>query len=399
MRGMSDWPPPENKRPLGFTAGKDGWFKWYKGKTRFVASKTVKAELVPEIWQEKRKAIDQDSEFIIAPSGKLTYRQVLSGFMDHCHHRNKTGKPTPLSDRSVHNYEVILNDFGNHVGGGKLIENVNRPEIFTEYAKKFADWKASGYDSVVSRIGALFNWAIEMEYIQRWRCGPMFRRPAKSDLRSERIDLAKYIEPATIAKLYNAADDRMKLWIGLGLCAAFTNSDIAHVARECVDLDTGVIDFRRRKTGKIRRVCPLPGPIATLMRNYKRPEPADKAFEDYFFLTKSGHPFGRTRKTGWNPSDTISRFWKKNLAAAEVVGPVFTGLRTTFYNLAPGGEYELERKIVMGRARGNIDLDSYLERFKLERLVHVVGVVWAHVSISLKDSASEPPDSHGPAAS
>ena len=39
------------------------------------------------------------------------------------------------------------------------------------------------------------------------------------------------------------------------------NSEVANLTRDVIDLDTAVIDFKRRKTGKIRRACPLPAEV------------------------------------------------------------------------------------------------------------------------------------------
>jgi hypothetical protein len=53
----------------------------------------------------------------------------------------------------------------------------------------------------------------------------------------------------------------------------------------------------------------------------------------------------------------------------------FTGLRTTLYNLTPR-EFRDERAVVMGRARGTIDLDFYAESEGLSRLAEFTGHVW-----------------------
>ncbi len=55
------------------------------------------------------------------------------------------------------------------------------------------------------------------------------------------------------------------------LASAMNNSEICHLDREVVDLKEKVIDFRRRKTGKIRRVCPIPNDVAEKLRQYSRP--------------------------------------------------------------------------------------------------------------------------------
>jgi len=385
---------PEDPRdwPAGCSAHRDGWVRWYKNKTRFVCSKLTPIADVEDIWIALKHEIDGEG------SGRTfarhrTYRQVLSEFLAAMEHRHKTGKPKPLSARMLHNYSVELNKFGSFVFEGfsvadREIGDANSPSIFAAYAQKFGAWKSSGYDSIISRVGALFNWAAEMEYIDRYRPGPTFQRPAKSEIRDDRIDLAKSFTVDEIAKMLLAANLTQTCWIYLGVCAGFTNSDVSTVTRSVIDLDTGVIDFRRKKTGKVRRVIPLPSEVVAKLKSYVRPEPASPEYADTFFLTTNGTPYSISKESG--PSSTLNRLFRKLMISAGVplvLNRSFTGLRTTFYNLAPkSAEWMLERQIVMGRAKGTVDLDHYLEDVGLDRVRHVVNHVWNQVSTSLADA-------------
>ncbi len=264
------------------------------------------------------------------------------------------------------------------------------PEQFTAFARKYQGWKSSGFDSLVTRLSAFFRWAVEMEYIDRYRPGPSFQRPAKQAIRDDRIKRRRSFSPVEVSKLYQAAGETMKCWIALGLCAAFTNSDVAHLTRSVVDLSTGIIDFRRRKTGLVRRVIPLPQEVANLLKLYKRPEGGNS---DRFFLTRRGREFDRTRQSNGKPTSNISRMFGKIVKATGIKecsdGRNFAGLRTSFYNLAPRDGYDTERAIIMGHAHGRIDLDHYLEDVGIERLRHVVQFVWSQINISPGDSASQ----------
>jgi integrase len=290
-----------------------------------------------------------------------------------------------IRERTYHNYVVELNAFGNfRVDQAKIADTDIRdigPKHFSDYAATFLGWKASGFDSVVSRVSALFRWAVEMEYVDRFRPGPDFRRPEKKVIRSDRIELSKSFSPTDIAKLYLAANDTVRCWIALGVCAAFNNSDIGNLPRDVIDWKASTIDYRRRKTGKIRRVIPLPPDVLAMLRKYRRPaDPVDAAHADLFFLTSAGLPFTRTKSRDgeYKPSDSVSRLFAKLMSATgtKTYGRNFSGLRTTFYNLAPRGEWDVERKIIMGHAQGSIDLDSYLEDVGVDRLAHVVNHVW-----------------------
>jgi integrase len=387
----TNWAPPDRKDwPAGCNPHRDGWVRWYKGRTVFVCGRKTPLADVEDRWIAKKLAIDA------AEKGQVpglvtarTYRVALSEFLDIQEARVGAAR-NAIEERTYHNYVTALNDFGSFLFDGAKIADTDvraiGPSHFSAYARKFGAWKASGFDSVVSRVGSLFRWAAEMEYIDRYRPGPEFRRPDKEEIRSQRIELTKSFAVADVAKLYDAAPHTVRCWIALGICAAFNNADIANMPRGVVDLAGGVIDFRRRKTRKIRRVIPLPADVVTLLKGYVRPEPADAKWKGLFFVTEHGNPYCRTRSRdgGYMPSDSISRLFAKLLESADVRtaggdGRNFSGLRTTHYNLAPSDRWELERKIVMGRAKGDIDLDHYLERIGTDELGRYVEHVWNQV--------------------
>jgi integrase len=363
---------------ITFTRHKSGgWVRTYKGRTVWCGGKNATPQQIEDTFAAKRKAIDADEKLppVAAP---LVYRELLSKFIAACEDRVATRK---MAKRTLHNYVTDLNAFGLHIGGSTPIADIG-PEQFGAYAKNFHGWKASGIDSVVCRVGALFRWAVEMEYIDRYRPGPQFQRPAKSEIRDQRIDLSKSFTPEEVAKLYAAANPVMRCWVGLGVACAFNNSEVAHLERSVVDLESGCIDFRRRKTGKVRRVCPLPDAILADLKAYRRPEPVHADDAGLFFVSEYGNPYSGTRHRDGKPSDTMSRLFRELMIAAKVEHRArrgFSGLRTTFFNLCPR-DSELERKIIMGRAQGTIDLDHYLEDVGLERLKHVVGHVWGLVA-------------------
>lgn len=389
-----EWPPPRDKWFPGFTAHRDGWVRSYNGRTLFVAGRNAGRRDVEAAWDAKRKAADAAAANQPVPTdpNALIYRQVLSRFMDQCETRVKTRKPRPMSRRTLHNYDVALNDFGNFIYHGAkvadmLFADTNSPDLFAAFAREYGEWKASGFDSIVSRLGALYNWAVQMDYIPRYRPGPAFKRPHKGEIRDDRIDLTKSYAPAEIAKMYLRGNAAMRCFIGLGVAAAMNNAEVSHLDRPDIDLSTGVIDFRRRKTGKVRRVIPLPADVLADLKSYVRPEPADPADAEAFFLTQYGRRYSETRKADGKPTNTLSRIWReleRDAGVTHVAGRSFSGLRTTSYNLMPGGEYETERKVVMGRAHGTIDLDSYYENVALDRVRHVVEAAWDPVRAEIE---------------
>ena len=355
-----------------------GWYRSYKNRPVYCGGRNASRADVERAYQRKKDLIDGAE--VEAPA--ITLRLATSRFLAACKHRVDSGKPRPLSSRMLHNYQLQLNHFGAFIGGDALIDRIG-PEDFERYAKKFAAYSPAAFDSVVTRVGALFHWAGEMGYIDRYRPGPAFQRPGKQEVRDKRIARTRRFSAEEVARLYAAANDVMRCWIGLGVCCAFNNSDVANLTRDAVVLDADVphVDFRRRKTGKVRRVCPLPAEVVADLKRYVRPEPATERDAELFFLTRKGHAYCRSRKGDGKPVDAVSRLFARLIVDAgveKIHGRNFAGLRTTTANLAPPG-YRDELELIMGHAKGSILLDHYLEDVGMDRLVHVVRYVWGQV--------------------
>lgn len=393
MRGprkIPDWAPKnERKWPAGCSPYKWGWTRWYRGNGRHVCGKTVPLDQIESCWNAVKAHWDAVLDAKPEPGplpNERTYRDTLSEFMA-IKRASIDAARKSITRRTFQNYEQALNDFGNFVSrDGKIadlpIAKIG-PEHFTAYAGKFSAWKSSGWDSVVSRVGALFRWAVEMDYIERYRPGPQFRRPDKKEIRSERIELQKVWTLQQIAKAWASANLTMRCFIALGICAGFNNSDIAHFNRTVYDAAMGIIDFRRRKSGKIRRVIPLPPDVMALLASYSRPEPSQPRWSDLFFISVEGNPYaGGDEK----PSNSISALTRKLLDSCGIKGKSFSGLRTTHFNLAPKGKWETERSIVMGHAKGTIALDHYLEEVGVDELRHYVAHVWGPVKAEIEKS-------------
>jgi hypothetical protein len=234
---MPDWPPERSRWPAGFTATRDGWVRWYKGRTRHVCARSVPIAQIPDYWSDKKAAIDAGAGVAVDLGGVPTYRTVLTGFIVDCEARVTTRKPRPMEQRTLDNYANDLNAFGAFRFRGVAVADMPidliGPEVFSAYARKFGAWKASGFDSIVSRIGALFRWAVEMEYIDRYRPGPKLQRPGKQAIRDERIDLSKTFEPAEFVKLYLAGNQTMRRRLRAGTKHALVSVvDVDHYLEE-----------------------------------------------------------------------------------------------------------------------------------------------------------------------
>lgn len=358
------------ERIAGCTRGKDGWYRWFKGKTRYVAPLTSSADEIMRRWVDLERRINGTK---LRPDDVI-YRDALGAFLSECQTRVATGKPKRMAQRTLENYTKTLNQFGNFIGGGTLLAKIG-PDDFTRYARGIRKHRAATYQTSQSLVAAFFKWCVEMEYLERFRPGPAFRRLSKQDVRDDRIARDKSYTAAEAAKLLGAATGTMHLMIALALACAMNNAEIANLDRQVVDLDEKVIDFRRRKTGKIRRICPIPDDVADKLRGYTRPPPASPEHAARYFLSENGTPYHTC-------SSTMSRLFRRVMESAGLkvgTGRNFTGLRTTWFNLSQCDGYDLERVIIMGHAMGTVGYDSYLESVDVERLRHLSNLVWSKI--------------------
>lgn len=405
-RKAEKWPPAKSRWPAGFTPTKDGWVTWYNGRTRYVCGKNTPRKEVDDRWQAKKREIDAGAAVAKPTANTITLREATSLFLADMRARVKDGKPRRLSKRSLHNYIVELNRFGKFIGG-----DVRLSDITSERFNAFTDSLTSGkekmrlatFDTVVVRVSTLFTWAVKRKFLKEVDLGVRFVRPSKQDMAEERMDRVRSFTPEEIGKLWGKANLTTRCWIALGLCCGFNNSDIGNLPRSAIDLDAGIIDFRRRKTGRKKRICPLPADVVRLLRSYEAPPPVAPEFADLFFRTRSGNPFVTSDNASGKPTDQIAyRFWKLVREAGVTEygksdGRNFAGLRTTFGNLCPSGDkWEGARDIIMGHAKG-VFVESYLERIGTRNLFRLVNHVWKQIAKKLPLDLESPREPDEPA--
>lgn len=165
-------------------------------------------------------------------------------------------------------------------------------------------------------------------------------------------------------------------------------TDLSHLPIEVIH--KGVIDFRRRKTGKMRRIIPLPPEVAAMLSAYKRPRPLDAAFDGFVFLNRKGRPFGMPPRR--NEISYDFRLLQEE-AGVYRLGRNFTGLRTTSFNAMLKAS-TMDRALIMGRRPPDmsaIDWENYLEHPSLDSVRVLTRSMWRSFKSQLMgDDASEP---------
>src|SRR5262245_28270110 len=122
------------------------------------------------------------------------------------------------------------------------------------------------------------------------RFGPSFKRTPKKVMRLHKAQQGpRMFEADEIRRMLDAAGPAMRAMILLGINCAFGPTDCARLPRQAVDLDAGVVDYPRPKTGINRRCFLWPETIAALKEVLaQRPAPKDPAAAGLVFLTRFG---------------------------------------------------------------------------------------------------------------
>jgi integrase len=102
-----------------------------------------------------------------------------------------------------------------------------------------------------------------------------------------------------IRRMIEAAGTQMRAMILLGINCGYGNSDCGNLPRAALNLEQGLIDFPRPKTGIPRRCALWPETIMALKEALaERKEPKEQADAGLVFITKYGQSWVKTDNAG-----------------------------------------------------------------------------------------------------
>jgi integrase len=196
-----------------------------------------------------------------------------------------------LSPRTWADYKEVCDTLVSRFGKNRLASDVG-PADFAGLREAMAKrWGAHRLGKLVQYVRCAFRFAYDSGTLDRpARFGPGFKRPSKKTLRLNRAAKGKQLfTPGELRSLLAVAWVPMKAMVLLGINCGFGPTDCGRLPLSAVDLDAGMIDFPRPKTGIARR-CPLwPETVAALREALaRRPEPKDPADAALVFVTKQG---------------------------------------------------------------------------------------------------------------
>jgi integrase len=276
----------------------------------------------------------------------VTVKDVVNAFLNHKQTLVDSGE---LSPRTWREYKDATDLLIAWLGKRRVVADLG-PDDFAALRNRMTEkWGPVRVGNAIQRVRSVFKHAFDAGLIDRpIRFGPGFKRPSKKTLRLHRAAQgAKLFSADEIRRLLAAAGQPLKAMMLLGINCGFGNADCGNLPLSALDLDAGIIDYPRPKTGMPRR-CPLWPETAAALREALagRPEPKDPADAGLVFVTKYGLSWAKD-----TPDGPISKETRKLLDALGMNGRKGLGfytLRHTFRTIADEAKDQPAADYIMG---------------------------------------------------
>jgi integrase len=291
-----------------------------------------------------------------------------------------------LSPRTWTDYKQVCDLVVSTFGRSRLAADAGPDDFTTLRTKAARTWGPYRLSKAIQFVRCLFKHAYEAGLIDRpARFGPGFKRPSKKTLRLQRARKGpKLFTADEIHRMLGyppwapAAGVQLEAMILLGINCGFGNADCGHLLLSALDLEGGMIDFPRPKTGIPRR-CPLwPETVQALKTALAaRPEPKNAEHAGLVFLTKYGGSWfkrGEENKDGSGykgaEESPVKNETAKLLRRAGITGRKGLGfytLRHTFRTVADEAKDQPAADYIMGHEVPHMS-SIYRETISDERL-------------------------------
>jgi integrase len=301
------------------------------------------------------------------PEG-VTVKDVCNAFLNHKQDKMDAGE---LSPRTWAKYKEVTNLLVQRLGKSRLVADL-RPDDFTALKNHMTKrWGPLRVADFIQHVRSVFKHALDGELIDRSvRFGPGFDRPSQKVLRLHRAKKGpKLFSAEEVRKLLAEAGVQMKALILLGVNAAMGNADVATLPLVAVDLECGVIDFPRPKTGIARRCVLWPETAAAIREALaERPQAKDPADAGLLFLSRRGTPVVSVRERDRTDGVAVQfGALLKKLGINGRKGLGFYTLRHTFRTVADEAKDQPAADFIMGHESPHVS-SHYREKISDARL-------------------------------
>jgi integrase len=254
-----------------------------------------------------------------------------------------------LTHRSWQDYKAACDLIVSYFGKGRLVADLDPADFTTLRSKLAKKWGPVTLGNVIQRIRVAFKFAWDNGLIDRpVRYGQGFKRPSRKVVRIDRARKGpKLFAADEIRRLLAAASPSMNAMILLGINCGFGNADCGHLLLSAMDLDAGMIDFPRPKTGISRRCALWTETVKAIREAWAhRPVPKNEEHASLVFVTKYGSPWAKD-----TPDQTLAKEFRKLLNKLQINGRKGLGfytLRHTFRTVADESKDQPAVDFIMG---------------------------------------------------
>jgi integrase len=295
----------------------------------------------------------------------LTVEEMCNAFLGEKAALRDAGE---LSPRTWAGYKGACVFLIRHVGKARLAADLG-PDDFAALRNKLAKrYGPHGLGTAIQCIRCVCKYALDAGLVDRpIRYGPGFKRPSKKTLRLHRAKQgAKLFTAEEIRRLMGAAGQPLKAMLLLGINCGFGNADCGRLPRSAVDLERGLIDYPRPKTGIPRR-CPLwPETVQALQDSLAaRPEPKDAEHSGLVFVTQRGLSWAKDTNDCPVAKETAKLLHRLGINGRTGLG--FYTLRHTFRTVADEAKDQPAADYIMGHEVPHMS-SIYRETISDERL-------------------------------
>src|SRR5262249_33459136 len=254
-----------------------------------------------------------------------------------------------LSPRTWAGYKIATDALVKHMGKGRLVSDPDPPDFASLREKMSRKWGPHRLGTTIQYVRSVFKHAFDSGLISApVRFGPGFKRPTKKTFRLHRAQQGpKLFTAEEIRRLLSAAGTSLRAMILLGINCGFRNGDCANLPLSAVDLEAGIIDYPRPKTGINRRCVLWPETVQALREALaKRHEPKKEEHAGLAFITKYGLSWGKD--TTDNPVTKEMAKLLRKLDSNGRTGLGFYSLRHTFRTVADEARDQPAADFIMG---------------------------------------------------
>lgn len=278
-------------------------------------------------------------------TGGLSVKELANRFLNAKQALVDTGE---LSRRMWGEYKEVCDLLVKYLGKSRLVADLD-PDDFAGVRNRMAKrWGPVRLGNAVQRVRSVFKYAYDSDLLDRPVCfGPGFKRPTKKVLRVHRAAQGpKVFTREEILLLLLTAPLQLEAMILLAINAGLGNADCGQLPFTALDLDRGILDFPRPKTGIPRRAVLWPETVAALREVIAaRPAATGKA-AGLVFVTARGHSWHKD--SGGSYAAVKFGNLLRALAITGRKGLGFYTLRHTFRTVADEAKDQPAADYIMG---------------------------------------------------